>query len=251
MHPGSVDLFFMIKSLYFPHDYNAANDVKCLYLRQQLGMEGYGIFWFLIENLANSGGSLPLKIIPVLAMQMQMPEVKVKAVIMNFELFQLTDNEFFSARLNTHLDLRKTLSDAGKTGAVKRWVNSPPNSPPIGEPYAKKEKKESKEKKEIKIFNPPDKSLVIDFFNEKLDEFTAMAQADLFFNYYEANGWKVGKNKMQNWKAAAAGWISRMNNFKTNDNGKISTADKQSQIRQKMLQRAAAIYAAGDPPTND
>lgn len=242
----------MIKSLYFPHDYNAAQDVKCLFLRQQLGMEGYGIFWFLIENLANSGGTLPLKIIPVLAMQMQMPEVKVKAVIMNFELFQLTEDEFFSARLNTHLDLRKTLSDAGKTGSVKRWANSPPNSPPIGEAYAKKERKESKVKKERKEINiPPDKSLVIEFMCTKLDDFTAMAQADLFFNYYEANGWKVGKNKMQNWKAAAAGWISRMNNFKTNDNGKLSTADKQSQIRQKMLQRAAALYAAGDPPAND
>jgi len=53
-------------SFYFPHDYNARNDVKCLFLRQQLGMEGYGIFWFLVESLADAGGVLPLKIIPVL-----------------------------------------------------------------------------------------------------------------------------------------------------------------------------------------
>lgn len=34
-------------------------------------------------------------------------------------------------------------------------------------------------------------------------------EADKFFNYYESNGWKVGKNPMKNWMAAAAGWISR------------------------------------------
>lgn len=124
-----------------------------------------------------------------------------------------------------------------------------PNAPEIKNHDPVKPKGEETKKKN---FAPPEKSEIVNLMCEKLDDFTAMAQADLFFNYYEANGWKVGKNKMQNWKAAAAGWISRMNNFKSNDNGKkLSTADKQSEIRQKMLQRAAAIYAAGDPPTND
>jgi len=27
-----------------------------------------------------------------------------------------------------------------------------------------------------------------------------------FYNYYEANGWKVGRNPMKNWKAAMANW---------------------------------------------
>ena len=27
-----------------------------------------------------------------------------------------------------------------------------------------------------------------------------------FFNYYEANGWKVGRNPMKSWKAALANW---------------------------------------------
>ena len=37
-------------TFYFSHDYNAHNDVKILFMRQQLGMEGYGIYWFLIED---------------------------------------------------------------------------------------------------------------------------------------------------------------------------------------------------------
>ncbi len=30
-----------------------------------------------------------------------------------------------------------------------------------------------------------------------------------FFNYYEANGWKIGRNKMKSWKHALAMWESR------------------------------------------
>lgn len=33
-----------------------------------------------------------------------------------------------------------------------------------------------------------------------------MDEAESFFNYYESNGWHVGKNPMKNWHAAAANW---------------------------------------------
>ena len=33
--------------------------------------------------------------------------------------------------------------------------------------------------------------------------------AEKFVDYYESNGWKVGKNPMRDWKAAVRGWIAR------------------------------------------
>lgn len=33
-----------------------------------------------------------------------------------------------------------------------------------------------------------------------------MVDADKWFDYYESNGWMVGKNKMKNWKAAVRTW---------------------------------------------
>ena len=32
------------------------------------------------------------------------------------------------------------------------------------------------------------------------------AEGERFFNYYESNGWKVGKNPMRNWRSAMANW---------------------------------------------
>ncbi len=36
--------------------------------------------------------------------------------------------------------------------------------------------------------------------------------ANDFWNYYESNGWKVGKNPMAQWRSALAGWDSRNKN---------------------------------------
>ena len=125
---------------YFSHDYNAANDTKILFLRHQLGMEGYGIYWYLIEQLANAGGKLPLELIPVLAMQMHCTDVKVNGVLMNFDLFTIESGEFWSHRLQDHLDLRLKLSQSGKTGANNRWKNGGAIREAIGEGNAKERK---------------------------------------------------------------------------------------------------------------
>ena len=38
-------------TFYFPHEYNAKDDPKCERLIWEMGMEGYGIFWTLLEVL--------------------------------------------------------------------------------------------------------------------------------------------------------------------------------------------------------
>ena len=37
--------------------------------------------------------------------------------------------------------------------------------------------------------------------------------AEFFFNYYENNGWRIGKNKMKSWKLAVANWEKRQKEF--------------------------------------
>ena len=151
------------KSYYFSHDYNAANDTKVLFLRHQLGMEGYGIYWFLIEKLAEAGGKMPLELIPILSMQMQTTDIKVKGVIMQFDLFSINEGEFWSERLNDHLGLRAKLSQSGKNGAISRWKNGEANRGAIGEGNAKK-RKEKEIKENINTIN--NKDLFIDNIEE-------------------------------------------------------------------------------------
>lgn len=57
-----------------------------------------------------------------------------------------------------------------------------------------------------KRFSPPGLEEIEAYFSEKGG---TAAQAERFRDFYESNGWKVGKNPMKSWKAAASGWMSR------------------------------------------
>ena len=57
-----------------------------------------------------------------------------------------------------------------------------------------------------KRFSPPGLEEIEAYFAEKGG---TAGQAERFRDFYESNGWKVGKNPMKSWKAAASGWMSR------------------------------------------
>jgi uncharacterized protein YdaU (DUF1376 family) len=63
-----------------------------------------------------------------------------------------------------------------------------------------------KERKISKIFVPPTLDEARDYFLELNQSET---EARLFHNFYLSKKWKVGKNTMVDWKAAARGWALR------------------------------------------
>lgn len=65
-------------------------------------------------------------------------------------------------------------------------------------------------KKEIKGFVKP----TIEQLKEYMREQGMNDIAENWLNHYEANGWKVGKNAMKDWKASVRTW--KLNNLKNN-----------------------------------
>lgn len=55
-------------------------------------------------------------------------------------------------------------------------------------------------------FTPPSEDDALAFFSE---QGASEQEAQAFHDFYTANGWQVGKNKMRDWKAAARNWIRR------------------------------------------
>ncbi len=81
---------------WFPHDSNTRVDPRCCLLIDQLGMEGYGIYWVLVETLRDQPGyRYPLILLPVLARRYCTTVEKVRVVVSNYELFAVTEDEFF------------------------------------------------------------------------------------------------------------------------------------------------------------
>lgn len=60
-------------------------------------------------------------------------------------------------------------------------------------------------KSKKKIFQTP----TIEEINAYIEEKGYHFSGETFYSFYESNGWKVGKNKMQNWKAACRTWESK------------------------------------------
>lgn len=51
-------------------------------------------------------------------------------------------------------------------------------------------------------FNPPDVDEIRNYCKKRNNN----VDPQRFFDYYESNGWKVGKNPMKNWQAAVRNW---------------------------------------------
>ena len=66
------------------------------------------------------------------------------------------------------------------------------------------------------------------------DAKTAATESQRFWDYYGANGWRVGKNPMRIWKHAASGWLSRLDTYGPTHNGQ--GLSKQQQIEQRSQQ---------------
>jgi DNA repair ATPase RecN len=62
----------------------------------------------------------------------------------------------------------------------------------------------AKEKKSL--FKKPTVVEIYDYACEKLSDKDALAFTEKFHAHYEANGWKVGRNAMKDWKAAVRKW---------------------------------------------
>lgn len=114
---------------YFSHDSNAKDDPKCVLLIEQLGLEGYGIYWVLIEVLRDQPEyKYPLALIPAIARRYNTTSEKMKTVIGNYGLFNVDENDFFSLSLMERMkyyEYKKELArSAGKKSAEARALKS-------------------------------------------------------------------------------------------------------------------------------
>ena len=77
-------------------------------------------------------------------------------------------------------------------------------------------------KREKTEFHPPSLEEVKFFFEKNMaGAEESEAEARRFHNHYQANGWRVGQNEMQNWPAAAENWLLKIPEFRRT--GKHST----------------------------
>jgi len=227
----------MKDAFYFSHDSNSKDDPKCALLIEQLGLEGYGIFWVLIEILRDQPNyKYPLSLIPSIARKYNSTVEKVKTVVFNYALFEIENDTFFYSnslleRMNKYELKCSNASKAGKISAEKRklMLCSTTVQQPFNErsttvqPNKSNQIKSNQSKiKENKNFIPPQQKEVFDYCQERKNGI----DSNKFINYYQAKGWMIGKNKMKDWKAAVRTWENTQSNNNQDQETKPLVAEK-------------------------
>lgn len=109
------------EAYYFSHDSNAKDDPKILKLRMNLGWEGYGLFWGLIELLRNQPDYRMQKHYMSIAFALHTDESKIKSLVNDFDLFSQDHDLFWSESLLKRMELKEEKSEKMRNAANKRW----------------------------------------------------------------------------------------------------------------------------------
>lgn len=235
----------MREAVYFSHDSNAKDDPKCMLLIDQLGLEGYGAFWILVEILREQPGyRCPISLLPILAKRYNITAAKLETVVRSFGLFVIAeDSFFFSTSLNKRMEAmdwkkeQKRLAGiaSGEARRLKsisqysgnqdddscneQYSNSVRTELEQNEQKKRKENKRNEIKEDVytgkaSAFIPPTVGDVQSYCNERNNKIDAA----YFVDFYASKGWMVGKNKMKDWKAAVRTWERTENtNIKTSN----------------------------------
>lgn len=200
----------MKESFYFSHDFSSSSDPKVVKMMSKHGMKGYGIYWRLIEMLAQETERwfLP-KDYEVLAYEMRTQCECIKSVVQDFGLFEFDDKNLWNKRLDRHFDERAEKSDKARKSAEIRWKRQEKREAknanalrPQSDSNAIKERKGKEKKTTKKKFVPPtleDVKKYIDANGQRLD-------AEHIFKYYNDAGWKDSKgSQVLNWKQKIRG----------------------------------------------
>ena len=213
------------EAFYFPHFCNARHDRKIRRLRKELGTEGYGIYFMLLETLREQQDLMyPLEDLDLLAEEFGVSEAKVRVAICNYGLFEIDEEQkFFSPKMLVYLEpyfkMKEQRKVAGQKSADKRKSLEIPTvvQQPFNDRSTKESKvKESKEKEskvnEIKVeyslvemLSPYIADLGIEYTNfysywsEKNNKGKERWQVEKFFDISRRiNTWLTNANKFSN-----------------------------------------------------
>ena len=149
--------------------------------------------------------------------------------------FEKTDAGFINKRMHEEAEKRKRYSESRRNNKLNSTKKQDMTN--ISSTYVNHMENENENEVVIrnkiqkgKGFVKPELYQVQNFF----EEVGALPEAEGFFNYYESNGWKVGKNPMKDWQAASRNWIKNSKNYKHNGTSTKSNFDIYNEKRNEL-----------------
>lgn len=150
-----------------------------------------------------------------------------------FSKFAEKDGFYFNQRLRDEATKRAKYTESRRNNAKpKETTDNDLEHMPKHMEDVNENRNEDKDKKEKKVIRAKKEKNIFKVIPPSLEDVSLQIQkrelsidAEYFVNYYESNGWKVGKNPMKDWNAVLTTWSK--NNFNNqNQNGTTQQRQK-------------------------
>lgn len=196
---------------WFKHDSAAQMDAKLRKLRAKYGMEGYGLYWYCLELIAQNVEKHNLTFelehdAEVIAMDVNLGLTLVEDMMrymVSLNLFEMSESGVVTClKMLTRTDeyTQKLINKSESVGRVSG--QKPEKSELIEEKRREEKRKDITSPGRAKKFIPPSVSQVREYCQERKNGIDPQR----FVDSYQAKDWMIGKSKMKDWQAAVRTW---------------------------------------------
>jgi len=203
---------------WFKHDANAAIDSKLQRIKLKYGMEGYGLYWYLLECIARTVESHNLTfeleedaelISAATGIHHERCEEMMRYMV-SIKLFELSQGRIFCLKMADRTDeyTQKLIRNAQQLPSLPEAPDSVPTKSrqcPDKVPPNRTEQNRTEQKridKKVCRFTPPNYEQVDAYCQERKN----IIDSEKFVDFYTSKNWMVGKTKMKDWKACVRTW---------------------------------------------
>lgn len=110
-------------SEYINHKISNRSEYVFRKLIERKGAAAYGVYWYILEELYESGGKMLFEEIEPISKVLCVRKDFVVSIIKSFSLFQYDSESFWSDEVIEQIEKRQKIKDKRKEAANKRWVS--------------------------------------------------------------------------------------------------------------------------------
>ena len=216
-------------SEYINHKVSNRSEYVFRKLIERKGAAAYGVYWYVLEELYESGGRMLFEEIESISNVLCVRKDFVASVIKSFSLFQYDSDSFWSDEVIEQIEKRQKLKEKRKEAANKRWVSEKNiivpekekevESSPIVKPTRvnKEQEMKSREREFYNVLVPFVKTYGREMIREFFDYWSEPNKSHSKMRFEQERTWDLTR-RLQTWEKRSRNGFSKYN----------SGADKQT-----------------------
>lgn len=229
-------------SEYINHKISNRSEYVFRKLIERKGAAAYGVYWYILEELYESGGKMLFEEIEPISKVLCVRKDFVVSVIKSFSLFQYDSESFWSNEVIEQIEKRQKLKDKRKEAANKRWVSEKNiivpekekevESSPIVKPTKvnKEQEMKSREREFYNVLVPFVKTYGREMIREFFDYWSEPNKSHSKMRFEQERTWDLCR-RLQTWEKRSRNGFSKYNTDKSEANYKAVEAYRNESIQ--------------------